>query len=596
MQEFVKPLVFINYRRADAQAEAGRLAGDLERAFGDGYVFQDVEDIQGGDRWIDALVDAGIQSKVILALIGPNWLQMDEHGISRLDDPEDWVRKELESAINQGKTIIPITVDNSEIPLKTELPDSLKPLLAHQAFDIRTSRWRHDVELLVKQLAKLTDAKPIAKDRLKRLLKIARFVGLLSAPLLLGFFAYTFMNNQQNYLTEVGPTAEPVYMPPPIVTSKPPIETMDNNPTEYPGISCPNFDQESELKTMLYPFTRVDGGQHNIGALIQQRISRLCDRFNVRVDIGIPITQEGTFTDIQDARKACALCKSDIFLTGLAFASQSGNFNIQADFGFCYPVLNGITLNEDLLKISVTDIPIEDISSDKTIERSIEHVLQIYLGFYFAKEGELEKSNQILNDAVEQLPINDKIKTAAYKIIWQNDYKLGNKEQCIITLDKLSKLNPTSNKTITTSSIIAFELENYNKAIQGFSHVIKQTIKDSLKTKLIEKRGDAYFKSDQLIKAKDDYKRIGTTPHVLQKIRKVDAKIIKNESTISNLTSNIASLSSTQQLQLIELEVQNGKHNAAKKHAKLFQVESFQNNSVPLSENTIRLINSSINN
>jgi len=72
-KKFQNAIVFINYRRKDALSDAGRLASDLDSAFGEGLTFQDVDDLQSGDKWIDKLLEAGKAAKVILAIIGPNF-------------------------------------------------------------------------------------------------------------------------------------------------------------------------------------------------------------------------------------------------------------------------------------------------------------------------------------------------------------------------------------------------------------------------------------------------------------------------------------------------------------------------------------------
>ena len=66
-------IVFINYRRKDAEHVAGRLFDRLERDFAPEQLFFDVDNIPPGEdfvAYLDKQVDA---CDVLLAVIGPNW-------------------------------------------------------------------------------------------------------------------------------------------------------------------------------------------------------------------------------------------------------------------------------------------------------------------------------------------------------------------------------------------------------------------------------------------------------------------------------------------------------------------------------------------
>lgn len=561
MPTFSKPLVFINYRRADARAEAGRLAGDLERAFGEGFVFQDVEDIRGGDKWIDALIDAGNQSKVILAVMGPEWLQLDAQGHSRLSDPQDWVRKELESAIQNAKTIIPITVNDGILPTPADLPDELKPLLHHQAFDIRTDRWKHDVQLLVKQIAKQTEAKPISQDRLKKLLKLARIIGFLMVPLLLGVFMFTQMDEEPG---------ESIVGQAPLQSDLPHDTIIDDKPlpiTANPGRIevdkkqkfCPEFNQAADLKTLLFPFSSADGGDYSVEHFIQRKISKTCTKFGIGVDIGKANIPDNEYYDLQRATNSCDKCIPDILLTGLAFKDQAGNFGVQADFGFCDPQLAGYLLNEDLMEIDVASVPISSLSSNPNIQASVDHVIQIYLGIYLAKNGNFEKSNTILKQTVENKDVDNGLKKEAYKILWQNGYQLNDKKQCIESLEKMYELDQNNLKAIATKSVILYDESNYSEAIKGLDVLVSKTPTQAKREKYIIKRADAKYESKQYTKAKEDYLKVNQSTAVRTKIKNTNRKIEANNIQIGNLQADLNSLSPTQRLNLADLYLQNGK-------------------------------------
>ena len=145
--------IFISYRRDDSRGYAGRLQGDLSRRYSDEHVFRDVEIPPGADfgEYITSLVD---KCNVVLAIIGPGWLDArDREGERRLDNPQDWVRLEIERALaRDGVEVIPVLVDGARLPPREELPESLLALRRRNAFELSDRRWDYDVEELGKHL------------------------------------------------------------------------------------------------------------------------------------------------------------------------------------------------------------------------------------------------------------------------------------------------------------------------------------------------------------------------------------------------------------------------------------------------------------
>jgi hypothetical protein len=146
--------IFINYRRDDDQGNAGRLYDRLRAELGDDRLFMDVEGhIKAGDDFVDVLRAQVAQCDVLLAIIGQRWLTVaDEAGRRRLDNPEDWVRVEIEGALETGKRVIPVLVGGAEIPRAERLPEPLKPLARRQAIRITPERFHADASGLVAQV------------------------------------------------------------------------------------------------------------------------------------------------------------------------------------------------------------------------------------------------------------------------------------------------------------------------------------------------------------------------------------------------------------------------------------------------------------
>ena len=134
--------VFISYRRDDAPSEAGRLADAIRHRYGHDSVFMDTSDIQLGIEWPQALRNAIENAKVLMSVIGPDWiLARDEYGRRRIDDPEDWVRREIELALEHDKTIMPLLVRRARMIPPNGLPREIASLSSRQAFEIRAESW-----------------------------------------------------------------------------------------------------------------------------------------------------------------------------------------------------------------------------------------------------------------------------------------------------------------------------------------------------------------------------------------------------------------------------------------------------------------------
>src|SRR5215204_5337453 len=114
--------IFISYRRDDG-GHAGRLQARLAREFGEDAVFFDLNTIEPGERFADKIREAAASSHVLLAVIGPRWLAPEADGKRRLDDPEDYVRAEIASALKQGVRVIPVLVQDAPVPRAEDLPD-----------------------------------------------------------------------------------------------------------------------------------------------------------------------------------------------------------------------------------------------------------------------------------------------------------------------------------------------------------------------------------------------------------------------------------------------------------------------------------------
>ena len=97
---------------------------------------------------------------MLLALIGQEWLTItDARGKPRLDDPEDFVRLEIQAALERKSLVIPLLLNGATMPQEGDLPKSLAKFARCQAYDISARRWQYDVERLIETLKSVSGTK-----------------------------------------------------------------------------------------------------------------------------------------------------------------------------------------------------------------------------------------------------------------------------------------------------------------------------------------------------------------------------------------------------------------------------------------------------
>jgi hypothetical protein len=104
--------VFICYRREDSAGFAGRIYDRLKMSLGRESVFIDVDNIPAGRDFVEVLTERVGRCDALVALIGKNWLaSADKDNRRRLDDSSDFVRIEIEAALERNVPVIPVLVD-----------------------------------------------------------------------------------------------------------------------------------------------------------------------------------------------------------------------------------------------------------------------------------------------------------------------------------------------------------------------------------------------------------------------------------------------------------------------------------------------------
>lgn len=153
--------IFISYRRDDSAGYAGRLYDRLAAHFGDEAVFMDVEGIEPGTDFVKAIEGAVASCKVLIVLIGREWLSAtDASGRRRLDDPHDFVRLETSAALKRDIRVVPVLVDQAIMPEQQDLPEELQLLVRRQAVELNHKQWDATSSELIKTLEKILKLTP----------------------------------------------------------------------------------------------------------------------------------------------------------------------------------------------------------------------------------------------------------------------------------------------------------------------------------------------------------------------------------------------------------------------------------------------------
>ena len=132
------------------------MADTLKAQFAHNQIFRDIETIEPGVDFVEAIERALGSCVVLLAVIGPRWLSAtDKSGRRRLDDPNDYTRIEIAAALQRKVRVIPVLVDGAAMPDAEELPDDLQTLARRQASELSDKRWDFDVRQLVLTIEKV---------------------------------------------------------------------------------------------------------------------------------------------------------------------------------------------------------------------------------------------------------------------------------------------------------------------------------------------------------------------------------------------------------------------------------------------------------
>jgi hypothetical protein len=145
--------IFLSYRMDDSVHATMAISSLLADHFGRDHVFRDCDSLQIGSLYPRRIRRALERSDIVLAVIGPHWLEAsDDRGRRRLDDPRDWVRTELRMAFEREIPVVPLLLDRTPLPDQEQLPEDIRLLPLSTFHQVRHQSLTADLQALVERL------------------------------------------------------------------------------------------------------------------------------------------------------------------------------------------------------------------------------------------------------------------------------------------------------------------------------------------------------------------------------------------------------------------------------------------------------------
>lgn len=145
--------IFVSYRRDDNRWATGRICDRLNRYFGAERVFRDIEDIKYGSHFPQRIEETIQNSALMLVIMGEQWLTLTgDDGTPRILQDGDWVRNEIEIAMQHEVEIIPVLLDGAKMPTAEQIPESFSRFPEINAVFFRDENFDANMKDLLKQI------------------------------------------------------------------------------------------------------------------------------------------------------------------------------------------------------------------------------------------------------------------------------------------------------------------------------------------------------------------------------------------------------------------------------------------------------------
>lgn len=141
--------VFLSYRRADTSADVGRFGDKLRSRLSSEHIFLDVESIESGEDFERSILCALSEADWVIVFIGQHWQLGGIEHASRLHEPDDYVRREIETALQGNKKVLPVLINDARMPTAEMLPVSIGDFAKRNAVRLRHASFHEDADKII---------------------------------------------------------------------------------------------------------------------------------------------------------------------------------------------------------------------------------------------------------------------------------------------------------------------------------------------------------------------------------------------------------------------------------------------------------------
>jgi ketosteroid isomerase-like protein len=367
-------VIAISYRREDSLPIAGRLYDRLSAEFGKKEVFMDFDSIPYGMDFRKHIKQTLARADVVVAVIGPSWAGPQSNSKRRIDDPKDFVRLEIAVTLERGIPLIPVLVDDTQMPAADALPMEIEALAFRNAIELDTGIDFHHhsdrliagIHELLKDVPNFAGAKPEGAPERRHRTRNLALAGAGIAVILLACFVFGLLHNQSLSIQKENALISTVKMLP--ASSPTPTAPVSISPVTLPTIPGPSAPLSAALVTPPggpSPNTHVpsSGDEEQVRQLIREYYSAFS-----RHDTDAVVANFADIVDYQgeglrdrqhiraEAEAYSRRWDTLAFTLGDISVSRTPNGDVAATFSFTYTLgtrgsipVKGLSLNKWVL-------------------------------------------------------------------------------------------------------------------------------------------------------------------------------------------------------------------------------------------------------
>jgi len=229
--------VFLSYRRGLTTDIVARIDDRLQRHFGSRFVFRDLSQLALGQDFHRQLYAALNQATVLLAIIGPDWVER-----KREPGALDYAASEIAVAFERRIPVVPVLVLGAALPRADQLPPNLVALLNHQCTRVSSDEgFEDDMARLVRGIERYVPRPQTAAPTHQQMSRSARrhpvwLVAALTATLGLIGIA---LNVRSHTDSANQPT---------VTTAPPPVIAQGSPRSSSCSSACTNLDKQCNAR------------------------------------------------------------------------------------------------------------------------------------------------------------------------------------------------------------------------------------------------------------------------------------------------------------------------------------------------------------